>query len=120
MWRPLYPNSYHQVRSTSRLPWIRPLKYIAGYEKNEKTFQETVEREAIEFKPIGSKIHSYVRASPSSRGKGKEVASTIHLDPESEDVIEYEVYHVGICFPLAVSVFLKLTLGSVHVGHPGI
>jgi len=52
-----------------------------------------VEHEATGFKPLGNNIHSYQRPSPSSRGKGKGVASATYLDPESEDVIEYEVYH---------------------------
>ncbi|KAF9654079.1 histone acetyltransferase type B catalytic subunit [Thelephora ganbajun] len=64
-----------------------------GYETDEKMFLDIVERDAMEFKPLGTKIHSYQRVSPSSQGKGKGVASTSKLDPESEDVIEYEVYH---------------------------
>jgi len=64
-----------------------------GYETDEKTFLEIVEREATGFKPLGNKIYSYQRVSPSSRGKGKGIASEINLDPQSEDVIEYEVYH---------------------------
>lgn len=79
-----------------------------------------MEREATEFKPVGNKVHSYQRISPSSRGKGKGVASVTNLDPESEDVIEYEVYHVGISFRLVAFMSPKLTLGSVNVGHPGI
>ena len=55
-----------------------------------------MERDAAEFKPLGNKIHSYQRVSPSSQGKGKGVASAGDLDPEREDVIEYEVYHVSI------------------------
>lgn len=56
---------------------------------------DIVERDAAEFKPLGNKIHSYQRISPSSQEKGKGVASVGDLDPEREDVIEYEVYHVS-------------------------
>jgi len=61
-----------------------------------------MERDATEFKPPGDKIHSYQRVSPSSQGKGKGVASANDLDPEREDVIEYEVYYVSTCFLQAV------------------
>ena len=60
---------------------------------------DIVERDAMEFRPLGNKVHSYQRISPSAHGKGKSVASTTDLDPESEDVIEYEVYHVSSFFP---------------------
>jgi len=74
-------------------------KHPIGYETDEKTFLDIVERDATDFKPIGDRIYSYQRLSPSSQGKGKGVASATDLDPESEDVVEYEVYHVSICFP---------------------
>jgi len=67
-----------------------------------------VERDAAEFKPLGNKIHSYQRVSPSSQGKGKGVASAGNLDPEREDVIEYEVYHVSIRFVQATSPTLHI------------
>lgn len=102
------------------LPWIHLLKHLTGYETDEKTFQHIVERDATEFKPLGNKVHSYQRASPSFRGKGKGVASATNLDPESEDVIEYEVYLVGIRFRLAAFRFPKLTRPSDNVGHPRI
>jgi len=72
---------------------IHILRHLTGYETDEKAFLYVVEREAIEFKPLGDKIYSYQRVFPSSRGKGKGVASESDLDPQSEDVIEYEVYH---------------------------
>lgn len=95
-------------------------KYLIGYETDEKTFRDIVERDATGFRPIGNRIHSYQRISPSSRGKGKGVASATNLDPGSEDVIEYEVYHVGILLSSVSIQALGLTLGSVDVGHTGI
>jgi hypothetical protein len=100
MSKPLCPNSYRQVWLTFHLPWIHPLNFLTGYETDENTFRGIVEREATHFRPVGNKIYSYQRASLSSRGKGKGVASATNLDPGSEDVIEYEVYHVGISFRL--------------------
>ena len=120
MWKQLCPNLYHQVLLTFHFPCEHPLKYLVGYETDEKTFQDIVEREATGFNPIGNKVYSYQRPSPSFRGKGKGVASATDLDPESEDVIEYEVYHVGICFRVAVFRLPKLTPESVDVGHPRI
>lgn len=64
-----------------------------------------VEEEAENFKPMGQLIASYTRPAPnaSTKGKGK---STAAADPQAQDVIEYEVYHVRYinrCFivPLA-------------------
>lgn len=99
MWKPPCPSSYHWVWSIVRSPKPLLLNGPTGYESDEKTFLGIVEREATEFKPLGDKIYSYQRVSPSARGKGKAVASTIDLDPESDDVVEYEVYHVGPCYP---------------------
>ena len=105
--------------STFHLPRIRSLKYPTGYETDEKVFQDIVEREATEFKPLGQKIYSYQRASPSSRGKGKRIASATDLDPESEDVIEYEVYHVGIYLHLSVFRFPNLHFDQSTWDTPG-
>ena len=90
-------SSYHQVRPTSHLRGSLS-EYPTGYETDEKTFLDIVERDAAEFRPLGSKVHSYQRVSPSSQEKGKGVASANDLDPEREDVIEYEVYHVSTYF----------------------
>lgn len=72
----------------------------------------------MEFKPLGDKIHSYQRISPSAHGKGKGVASETDLDPGSEDVVEYEVYHVSIFFPRAAFSFLILKIRLVNIGYP--
>jgi histone acetyltransferase 1 len=54
-----------------------------------------VESDAITFKPQGQKIFSYTRPLPhSSSTKGKGKSNIQDLDPQSEDVIEFEVYHV--------------------------
>ena len=81
---------------------------------------DIVERDAVEFKPLGNKIYSYQRVSPSAHGKGKSVASATDLDPESEDVIEYEAYHVSLLFPRAGFSFLILTVRLVNMGYPWI
>lgn len=93
---------------------------LAGYETDEKTFLDIVERDATGFNPVGNRIHSYKRVSPSARGKGKGVASATDLDPESEDIIEYEVYHVSIYFPRAAFNLLIPTVRLVNMGYPGI
>jgi len=65
-----------------------------------------VERDATGFKPLGKKICTYQRVSPSAHGKGKGIASAADLNPESEDVIEYEIYHVSYFLPQAAFSFL--------------
>lgn len=117
MWKPRCPSSYHQVRANSHLFRILFPRYLTGYETDEKTFLEIVERDAAGFKPPGEKIHSYQRLSPSSRGKGKSVASAADLDAGSEDIIEYEVYHVSIRFLWAVFWFPALNLRLVDMGY---
>jgi len=81
---------------------------------------DVVERDAMQFRPLGTKIHSYQRVSPSAQGKGKGVAYTTNLDPESEDVIEYEVYHVSVFLPWAAFGFPILKVRLVDMGYPRI
>jgi hypothetical protein len=72
-----------------------PLLYIPGYHTNEISFLNFVERDATTFKPQGQKIFSYTRPLPqSSSTKGKGKSNIQDLDPQSEDVIEFEVYYV--------------------------
>ena len=59
-----------------------------------------VEEDAVNFKPMGTKIHSYVRKKGSHKGKdpreraiGKSKNAEVHEDEEG--AITYEVYHVG-------------------------
>ena len=62
------------------------------YHKDLDSFTALVAEDALSFKPPGDLIYSYTRASPAAAGKGKGVAAT--PDPESEDAVVFEVYHV--------------------------
>ncbi|KAF9533547.1 acyl-CoA N-acyltransferase [Crepidotus variabilis] len=67
-----------------------------GYDTDETTFLQRVEEDANTFRPPGQLIHSYTRAAPNSFSKGKrkrDGGTSQALDPGSNDVIEYEVYH---------------------------
>ncbi|KAF5331153.1 hypothetical protein D9619_006050 [Psilocybe cf. subviscida] len=65
-----------------------------GYYTDEAEFQKRVEEDATTFRPPGQLIHSYTRAAPNSSSKGKRKRDNNQpLDPLSEDVVEYEVYH---------------------------
>lgn len=71
---------------------------LLGYYKDEGAFLKRVEEDATTFKPIGQLIYSYTRPSPSSssKGKRKRTGNTQPLDPESEDAVEFEVYHASL------------------------
>ena len=78
---------------------INSLSYFLGYHTDETSFLNLVESDAVTFKPQGQKIFSYTRALPhSSLTKGKGKGNIQDLDPQSEDVIEFEVYYVR-CLP---------------------
>ncbi|KJA15956.1 hypothetical protein HYPSUDRAFT_47916 [Hypholoma sublateritium FD-334 SS-4] len=66
-----------------------------GYHKDEEAFLKRVEADATFFKPTGQLIYSYTRPAPnsSSKGKRKRTGNTQPLEPESEDAIEFQVYH---------------------------
>lgn len=64
------------------------------YYKDEAEFLSKVEEDSTAFKPHGDLIYSYTRLSPAAGGKGK---GTAPPDPESEDAVVFEVYHVCIC-----------------------
>ncbi|PPQ67652.1 hypothetical protein CVT25_012680 [Psilocybe cyanescens] len=66
-----------------------------GYYTDEEAFLKKVEEDADTFRPPGQLIYSYTRPSPSSSSKGKRKRSGNNqtLDPQSEDVVEFEVYH---------------------------
>ena len=66
-----------------------------SYYTDEKKFLERVEHDAINFKPVGEKIHSYTRAA-TTLPKGKNVAIPQILSPEDEEIVDFEVYHVSI------------------------
>ncbi|EGO21779.1 hypothetical protein SERLADRAFT_451781 [Serpula lacrymans var. lacrymans S7.9] len=63
------------------------------YYTDEQTFLTRVEEDAASFAPMGKLIHSYTRPSPSSKSKGKSVIRNEQLNPDSRDVVTYEVYH---------------------------
>jgi histone acetyltransferase 1 len=79
------------------------------YYKEEKAFLARVEEDATSFRPTGQMIYTYTRPAPHSEAskKGKGVAPPT-LDPESEDAVVFEVYHVsriyGIVLLLTVSI----------------
>lgn len=68
---------------------------IEHYE-DEKEFFLRVEKDAIDFKPLGDKIYSYQRSVATRKGKGKASESTETLDEDSNDVVVYEAYHVRL------------------------
>ena len=65
-----------------------------GYYTNEAEFSKRVSEDALAFKPPGERIHTYNRPSPTAAGKGKGKDTT--SDPNNENVVEFEVYHVRI------------------------
>lgn len=73
-----------------------PKTSITDYIRDLDSFLSAVESDAISFKPMGTKIHSYARPSPSSLSSGGASGSTLS---STDDVIEYEVYHVSENFP---------------------
>lgn len=81
-----------------------------GYLKDDEAFQKKVDEDALEFKPLGTKIHSYTRPV-----EGKDRAAVGEtLDPQSEDVIEFEVYHVRFFLQILPRAFL---LGADYVNR---
>lgn len=72
-----------------------------GYYKDEEKFLAVVEEHATSFRPVGQLIHTYTRPSPAaSKDKGKGVTSQQSLDPESDDTIVFEAYHVSLYYLL--------------------
>ncbi|KAI5831336.1 histone acetyltransferase type B [Schizophyllum commune Tattone D] len=65
-----------------------------GYYTDEAEFSKRVSEDALAFKPPGERIHTYTRPSPTAAGKGKGKDTT--SDPNNENVVEFEVYHVRI------------------------
>lgn len=86
MYRELLPVSCHPVGCF--VCSVSPLTF-ADYYQDEKAFLARVEEDATTFRPTGQLIHTYTR--PVSDSKGKGVAT---LDPESDDAVVFEVYHV--------------------------
>ncbi|KAG9126419.1 histone acetyltransferase 1 [Ceratobasidium sp. 392] len=90
---------YLNVSSSAKLP-AKTADDIEGtlykfippdYNKSFDTFKSVVEKDAVAFKPLGEKIHSYTRrAAGKGKGKGKEAGPVAEDDP---DAVVYEVYH---------------------------
>ena len=69
--------------------------------KDEALFKKQVEEDAVTFKPMGEKIHSYVRKKGSHKGKdprdrviGK--SRQEEASEHDENAVTYEVYHVRV------------------------
>jgi histone acetyltransferase 1 len=81
----------------------------ADYTKSSITFDETIEADAITFKPLGEKMAAYVRPSGKyiasltggAKGKGKAKGKTdveaveVNLSDDSENAVVFEVYKVS-------------------------
>ena len=81
------------------------------YTKSSYAFEEIVEKDALEFKPLGEKVGSYTRPSAAhtvsatvrgKKGKGKGKVNGLRAKPEisvleedSEDAVVYEMYKVS-------------------------
>jgi len=65
-----------------------------GYHTDQATFLQRVESDADSFRPSGQLIYSYARPVPNSASKGKRKRNGNQLiHPDSEEAIEFEVYH---------------------------
>ncbi|KAI0759471.1 acyl-CoA N-acyltransferase [Irpex lacteus] len=87
--------TYLNISFSAKLPPPSPVDDVEatlaeflppGYTNDLDKFLQVVESDAISFKPLGQKIHSYTRPSRSNAPLGSSKAST-------DDIIEYEVYH---------------------------
>ena len=91
--------------------WLNNSWYLPGYIQDLDKFLDVVENDAVNFKPLGNKIHSYTRPSRSPPiSKGEPGSSTL----STNEVVEYEVYHVRRC--LQRNFLLIAYPGSLHVG----
>jgi histone acetyltransferase 1 len=67
---------------------------------HEEAFKKQVEADAISFRPMGEKIHSYIRRRGNGKSKDKreivarKTVEQENLNEEDEDAVVYEVYHV--------------------------
>lgn len=82
--------------STSISNYVSDWIILIVYYKDKTLFKTRVEEDAKSFKPLGELVYTYMRSSPSASGKGKGVMKPENLDPNSEDTILYEVYHVSV------------------------
>ncbi|KAH8114246.1 histone acetyltransferase type B catalytic subunit [Phellopilus nigrolimitatus] len=100
---------YLSVSSSERLPSTTTVDDVEGtlykfipadYYRKEEEFLARVEKDALSFKPLGEKIHSYKRKNASGgKGKAKALVSSDDLDEESDGVVTFEVYHATFATP---------------------
>jgi hypothetical protein len=83
-----------------------------------------VEEDAVNFKPMGKKIHSYVRKKGSYKGKDpreRAIGKSKQVHEDDEDAITYEVYHVSsmslsdAALPVLTTLILSGQLGYTRI-----
>ncbi|KAI0093745.1 histone acetyltransferase type B catalytic subunit [Irpex rosettiformis] len=93
-------STYLGISYSAKLPSPSPVDDVeatlaefipAGYIQDLDKFLEVVETDAVGFKPLGKKIHSYTRPSRSPRPS--QGAASGSAPSSSDDAVEYEVYH---------------------------
>jgi Histone acetyl transferase HAT1 N-terminus len=96
-WKAPSPTTFLQVHTPpSLLLFSNSFFFLrVDYLKDENAFLSRVEADATSFKPLGNLIYSYTRPVPGVAGKGKGIVRSEGLDPESEDTVVFEVYHVS-------------------------
>lgn len=93
------------------------------YTKSATTFADVVDADALDFRPVGEKLRSYIRpaaaAKPKGKGKGKGkangAAALEELSEDSEGAVVFEVYKV-ICPHVVVHPLGLTVLGDM--GNP--
>jgi len=106
-WRCYWRSSEYPI---SVSPWRYVLSRLTGTfltsptdrTDDEAAFKKLVEEDAVNFRPLGEKIHSYVRRSGQRAKDPREipVGKAKELPGEDEEgVVVYEVYHVSILVP---------------------
>lgn len=71
-------------------------KYIPpDYTTSEEAFEATVEKDAVEFKPMGTRLSAYLPAKGKGKGKAKGKATNgVEVEVTDDDEVAYEFYHV--------------------------
>lgn len=70
---------------------------LSDYDTDEAAFLTRVQEDAVSFKPIGSVVHSYTRPASSTSGSGS----------ATQEVVEYEVYHVSVMNTFCYQILLR-------------
>lgn len=89
------PGTYDSLTYPQTLRLLNIPFWLIDYVKDESAFTSRVEEDATTFKPLGDLIYSYTRPAPGVSGKGKGVVRSEALDPDGEDAVGFEVYHVS-------------------------